>query len=174
MMVISAYTFWYFGNCIIESAAGQTRAPDVLVDAPSLEDIGFRFVRILLCIVFFIAPPVIYYGYTRQADIILYVLLAYTAFFSPIGLLSVVLHDRIAALNPILLIRSVLKTFFSYMKLVILFYIAGCLFFFVSRISLRFLLNIVINAASIYLFIILGHILGRYYWQNQEKLDWDI
>lgn len=173
MIVIGAYAFWYFGHCIIESAEGEIRAPDVLVNAPSLGDMGWQCLQLTICIGFFAAPPIIYYRFIEKTDIILYLLLAYTALFLPIGLLSVVLHDRITALNPILLLRSILITFFSYIKLVVLFYIVGCLFFFVSSVSLFLPLDVVIEAVSVYLLIILAHVLGRFYWANKEILDWD-
>lgn len=172
--VLAGYTFWYFCQCIRESADGQTKAPDVLVNAPALGDIGWQFLQTAVSIAFFAAPGIIYYRYTGKTDITFFLLLAYAALFLPMGLLAVVLYDAISALNPLLLIGSVLKTFLSYIKLVVLFYIVGCLLFFVSRLSLFCLFDVIVEAISVYLLLILAHLLGRFYRTNSKKLGWDI
>ena len=173
MAVIAVYTLWYFCQCIRESAEGETRAPDVLIDAPSLFDMGWQSLRMAVCLAFFTAPPIIYNRFIGKVDTILYLLLAYTALFFPIGLLAVVMHDEITALNPLLLIRSIAKTFFSYIKLVILFYLVGLLLFSAIKLFLHLpsLSSLVKRAALLYLLMVMAHLLGRFYWINKERLE---
>jgi phage FluMu protein Com len=175
MAVIAVYTLWYFCQCIRESAEGETRAPDVLIDAPSLFDMGWQSLRMAVCLAFFTAPPIIYNRFIGKVDTILYLLLAYTAMFFPIGLLAVVMHDEITALNPLLLIRSIIKTFFSYLKLVVLFYFVGWLLFFSIKLSssLPSLPSFLIEAVLLYFLMIMAHLLGRFYWINKERLEWE-
>jgi hypothetical protein len=176
MLVIDAYALWYFNHCIRNSADGETRAPDVLIDATSLFDMGWQSLRMAVCLAFFAAPVGAYYNYTESTDIIFYLLLGYAALFLPMGLLAVVMHDEITALNPLLLIRSIINTFFSYIKLVVLFYFVGWLLFFSIKLfsSLPSLPSFLIEAVLLYLLMIMAHLLGRFYWQNKDNLDWDI
>jgi phage FluMu protein Com len=175
LLILAAYTLWYFCQCIRESAEGEGRAPDVLINAPSLGDMGWQSLQVAVCLAFFTALPIIYNRYTGKVDTILYLLLAYTALFLPIGLLAVVLHDTITALNPILLIRSIAKTFFSYIKLVLPFYLVGWLVLFSSKLSsnLPYIFRFVIEAILIYLLMVMAHLLGRFYRTNSKKLDWE-
>ena len=176
MAVIAVYTLWYFNHCIRESADGQTRAPDVLINAPSLGNMGWQSLQMAVCLAFFAAPVIIYNRYTERTDTIFYLLLAYAALFFPIGLLAVVMYGTITALNPLQLIGSISKTFFSYLKLVVLFYAVGWLVFFSSKLSSLppGIFIIVIDAVLLYLLMVAAHLLGRFYWLNKDKLDWDI
>lgn len=176
MLVLASYTCWYLCQCIRESADGDSRAPDVLVNAPSLGDMGWQSLQMAVCLAFFVAPVIIYYNYTERIDTISYLLLAYTALFFPIGLLVVVMHDTITALNPLLLIGSIIKTFFSYLKLVVLFYAVGYLIFICSKLSsnLPSIFGFVVEAVFIYLLMVMAYLLGRFYWLNKDRLNWDI
>ncbi len=175
MLVLGAYTLWYFCQCIRESADGESRAPDVLVNAPSLGDMGWQCLHVAASLAFFVVPVVAYNIYTEKTDIIFYLLLGYAALFLPMGLLAVAMHDEITALNPLLLIRSIIKTFFSYIKLVVLFYFVGWLLFFSIKLSssLPSLLSFLIEAVLLYLLMVMAHLLGRFYWINKERLEWE-
>jgi hypothetical protein len=175
LAVLGFYMFWYFTQCIHQSADGETKASGVLVDAPSLGDMGWQSLQIFICLCFFAAPVVFYRGYTGRTDVIFYLLLAYAVFFLPMGLLAVVMHDSLTALNPLLLVGSIIKTFFSYLKLVILFYVVGYLLFLSDRLF-SFLPGIFVVAVNVvvflYLLMVMSHLLGRFYRLNEERLDW--
>ena len=176
MAVIAVYTLWYFCRCVRESADGEHQAPDVLIDAPSLGDMGWQCLHVAASLAFFVVPVVAYNIYTEKTDIIFYLLLGYAALFLPMGLLAVVMYNEIMALNPLLLIRSIAKTFFSYIKLVILFYLVGLLLFSAIKLFLHLpsLSSLVKRAALLYLLMIMAHLLGRFYWINKERLEWEI
>ncbi len=174
-VITTGYAFWYLGHCVRETAEGDNMAPDVLVDSPSIADMALQFLQTAACLAFFAAPVVVYYSLTGKTDIIFFALLGYAALFLPMGLLSVIINDDIAGLNPVLLVRSIVMTFFSYLKLVVLFYLIGWLMFYSLRffINLPFYLNFIFNAVLLYFLIMLAHLLGRFYRAKRDKLGWD-
>ena len=174
-VVLFLYMYWYLCRCIHDSAEGGLRAPDVLVNAPSLGDMGWQTMRIAGCLAFFCAPVLFYHQHTERTDIVFWFLLAYAAFFFPMGLLAVIMFDSFAGLNPLLLIGSIFSTFFQYCGLVLLFCIFG---YSSAKIFLAFrgsgFLNYIAFTLIIYLAMVAAHLLGRFYWQYQEKLYWEV
>jgi len=63
-VVLFLYMYWYLCRCIHDSAEGGLRAPDVLVNAPSLGDMGWQTIRIAGCLAFFCAPVWFWAGST--------------------------------------------------------------------------------------------------------------
>ncbi|MFC1676405.1 hypothetical protein ACFL3G_05005 [Planctomycetota bacterium] len=120
-------------------------------------------------------PEVIY------GDIVFQFVLFCIVFLFPMTLLAVVMFDSLSAFNPILIIGSVFKTFFQYVGLVLLF-CGICVPIVITRriVSMRsvspamLILPYIARAASIYLLMVGAHILGRFYWRYQEKLNWEV
>ena len=179
-ILLVGYMFYYFAECIRDSAVGGLRAPETLANAPGKDDMIEKFVSLLACYAFFLGPVIFYRGYTyfyeiETNSIIFLLLYAYGIFFWPMGLLAVVMFNSINGLNPILLICSILSTFFQYFMLTIFIFILGFIFIAIGWIlpQARFI-GYALNAVQIYLAMILAHILGRFYWRNQEKLNWEV
>jgi DNA-directed RNA polymerase subunit RPC12/RpoP len=177
-IVVGLYLYWYITECIRDSAAGGLRAPETLGRTPGLGDMGLQLLRIVGCFAFCFAPLLIYFQYTKKTDIIFWSLLAYAAFFFPMGLLSVIMFDSFSGLNPILLIGSILSTFLQYCGLAILFYGLGVLLVVILG-ALSILrgvwmpASIFANVVFLYLLLIAAHLLGRFYWRYQDKLRWE-
>jgi hypothetical protein len=94
-------------------------------------------------------------------------------FFFPIGLLAVIMFGSLSGLNPALLIRSIRGTFAEYCGLLALL---GALLGLAYAMS-AFLPKAVALMAGLfwlYLLVILGHLLGRFYFRNEQKLCWDV
>jgi hypothetical protein len=201
VLTIALYKYWYFCQCIRDSAEGNIRIPQELGDSPGLGGIFSGLKSIVVCLVVAFAPAVIYGYETKQLDkyFILHILISvlpseiiskYTAmdrtFYLLIGVgivifpmcfLSIVIHESIRGLNPILLITSIFKTFFQYIGIIIIFfaffliiqylhyriYYQGDLLVWVCR---RFLI--------VYFSLIVAHLLGRFYYKNRWKLNWDV
>ncbi len=174
-VVIFLYMYWYFCECIRDSAEGGLRAPDVLVRAPSLGDMAWQTIRIAGCLVFFFAPAFIYRQHAERTDTVFWFLLAYAAFFFPMGLLAVIVFDSFSGLNPLLLIGSIFSTFFHYCGLVLLFCIFGYLLAQILSVcsGAGFLIYIAV-AVIIYIAMVAAHLLGRFYWRYREKLYWEV
>ena len=169
------YMYWYLCHCVRDSAEGNIRAPDVLVSSPTIGDMFFQTMKVVICLLFFSAPMLIYFYNTRSTDFIFWLLFGFAVFFFPMGFLAVIMFDSINGLNPILLIGSILSTFFQYLGLLFLFFILGWLIVQIfSATFVSVILNFFLLATIVYLALVTAHLLGRFYWRNQEKLRWGI
>ncbi|MHC4622318.1 MAG: hypothetical protein ACYS4W_00270 [Planctomycetota bacterium] len=174
-IVIFLYMYWYYSECIRDSADGGIRAPDVLANAPSLGDMFFQTLRIAGTLAFFAAPMAVYYLRTESTDTVFQVLLAYAVFFFPMGLLAVIMFDSFSGLNPILLIPSIFSTFFPYCAMVLVFFWACFLIReYAPDAESSFILSLLLYCANIYLTMVAAHILGWFYHRYHEKLNWEV
>jgi len=173
-LIIYGYLYWYIMECVVDSAHGGVRAPDLTSRAPSLGEIAWRFIRTLGCLAFFAAPVWFYYAHTGRTDAVFYGLVVYAALFFPMGLLAVAMFDSFTGLNPILLVGSLFSTFFYYLPLAFVScaLVLGIIFL---RVPLgeHFLLGMALYPLRVYLLLVWAHLLGRFYWRCEEKLYWD-
>jgi hypothetical protein len=190
ILLVWSYTYWYFSECVRDSAEGGLRAPDIAGRMPGLGDMFWHWARLFACLALFLGPMVFYNGYAyfthiEVNNVILLSLLAFGAFFFPMNILAVIMFDSINGLNPILTIRSIISTFLQYCGLFILFYglsiLFGNMFGMVLRISSGtqifsrgFFSYILFNLLVAYALLVAGHLLGRFYWLYQEKLNWEV
>ncbi len=172
--IISMYFLWYLAECIRDSAEGGIRAPETLANAPSLGELFGQLLRLLISILIFAGPMGYYYIKTQRTDSIFWSLLAFAVFFLPIGLLAVSLFDSIRGLNPLLLIGSVFSTHFIYFGLVVILWAIVLSVTFILK-TLSSIWAIFLSGYFVmYILFIVAHLLGRFYWRYQEKLNWDI
>jgi hypothetical protein len=120
------------------------------------------------------APAMIYWSRTQSTDGLFKVLYGAGAFLFPMALLAVVMHDALHGLNPVLLIRSILRVPFQYCALAP-FCCALCLLVPVAGHYLVtfWILGYALLFLAFYQLLILAHLLGRFYWRNEERLNWD-
>ncbi|HUW19045.1 MAG TPA: hypothetical protein VMW16_07070 [Sedimentisphaerales bacterium] len=174
-IVIFLYMYWYFSECIRDSADGGIRAPDVLVNAPSIGDMLSQTLTIGGTLAFFVAPMAVYHLYAKTTDTAFWLLLAYAVLFFPMGLLAVIMFDSLSGLNPLLLVGSMFSTFFPYCAMVLVFFLAGLLLKECTPDTRQSLpLTFLFTCAYIYLAMVAAHILGRFYHRYQEKLNWEV
>ena len=175
---IAAYTYWYLAQCVRDSAAGNIRAPDTLAETPGIWELLWQVFELLACLAVCAAPAAAYFGYTRRIDLTFWLLAGGGAFFYPMTLLGVIMFDSISGLNPFIIIPSIFSTFFQYCGLVIL--IGAILYLLVQTQKilqpgfLGFVLYPLFQAAELYLAMIAAHLLGRFYFKYQEKLNWEV
>lgn len=190
IVIYYSYMYWYFTECVRDSAGGGLRAPVILASMPDLGAMIWHFLRIFSCYAFTLGPATFYRGYTYYTgietnNVILFALLTYGIFFFPMGILAVVMFDSVNGLKPTLLIRSIASTFFRYCGLVILFYGFGVLFV-VLLVRMRliliqnglfsgfFLIYIFSNIFFLYALLISGHLLGRFFYRYEDRLYWEV
>jgi len=174
-IVVGLYMYWYLCHCVRDSAEGNIRAPDVLVSSPTIGDMFFQTMKVVICLLFFSAPMLIYYYNTRSTDFVFWLLFGFAVFFFPMGFLAVIMFDSINGLNPILLIGSIFSTFFQYLGLLFLFSILGWLIIQIFSVaSASVILSLLLPLATIYLSLVTAHLLGRFYWRNRERLRWEV
>lgn len=174
-----AYVLYYFTECIRESAAGHNRTPDFWMrpNEDKWDCISQLFI-VVGCIAVCFCPVLGYYIVTERIDLIYWLFLLCGCSLFPMVLLSVVLFDSFNALNPILIIGSIFRTFFPYCGMVLLFYGGALLLIKIDSSFYSFrLLPVVPMAAKIlqiYLIFVAAGSLGRFYWKYQEELNWDV
>jgi len=189
IVIYYSYVYWYFTECIRDSAAGGLRAPVILASMPGLGAMVMYFFRIFACYAFTLGPVTFYRGYTYYTgietnNVIFLALLTYGMFFFPMSILAVIMFDSVNGLKPVLLVRSIASTLFPYCGLVFLFYGLGILFVILySRITFSvrdgffswlMLSYIFSNILLLYTLLISGHLLGRFFYRFEDKLYWEV
>ena len=110
LLMLVAYALYYLAFCTFDSSKGGRRAPDTLAqDAPDKSDLVSQFFLILGSIALCFWPAVVYSAWTGRTDVIFWLLSALGLFFFPMALLAGVLFDAIHALNPIVIIASIVR-----------------------------------------------------------------
>jgi DNA-directed RNA polymerase subunit RPC12/RpoP len=174
-----AYVLYYFAECIRDSATGNCRAPDFWMHPNEDKwDCISRLLTVIGCIAVCFCPASVYYVVTERTNSIYWLLLACGGFFFPMVLLAVVLFDSFNALNPILIIGSIFRTFLPYCGMVLLFYGGALLFMKIDSPLYQFQLlpavSFIYRALQLYLMFVAVGLLGSFYWRYKEKLNWDV
>jgi predicted RNA-binding Zn-ribbon protein involved in translation (DUF1610 family) len=174
-ILLYLYLYWFFYECIRDSSTGGVRAPETIANTPGFGEMFWQWLRTICCLLVFIAPVLIYYLYTERSDTVFWVLLVYAVIFFPMALLAVAMFDSISGLNPVLLIGSILSTFLPYCAMIAAFVTVG--FLLVNNIpetDNSSVLKFVLRCVNVYLLIVVAHLLGRFYWRYQDKLNWEV
>ncbi len=173
--LIFLYIYWYLVECVRESAYGWVRAPLGYGGLPTLRDMFEQVVNIIGCLAVFFVPFVLYMLIAQKAGVIFWLLLIWAVSLYPMTLLSVLMHDSERGLNFRKFTKSISNTFFPYCGLVLFFVLTVVL---ISRIPLEItesqLGNCIFRFVIIYAAFIGAHLLGRFYWRYQDKLNWDL
>lgn len=181
-VMVSLYLCWFVTECVRDSAKGGTRAPEAFATA-DFGEMWSQAQHIIGCYLIFVGPMGFYYIFTQRTDIVFWLLLTYGVVFLPMGLLACVMFDSIRGLNPVLLIASILSTVVQYCGLILL--IGGVIVILRVMTSVEIdqeqrspiiglLLASVFYALSLYAAFIVSHLLGRFYWRYQDKLNWEV
>jgi len=187
-LVVAGYMYYYFMECIRDSASGGIRAPENIAGMPDMGDAVTQLMEIVASVVIFWGPLATYliYQILQQSagsnslyspitDTVFWLLLGYGIFFFPMGLLALAMFGSTSAFNPFLWVASIFSTFFQYCSLVLFFCILGWL---VSRAVSSFqqslFFSYLFGAAFIYLAMVAAHLLGRFYYLNCRKLNWEV
>ncbi len=180
-IMLYGYMFQYFVECIRDSATGGLRAPETMTMMVNANDLFWQFFKLFACYAVFLGPLSFYKGYmiyieTEPNSIVFWSLWAYGIFFFPIGILALTMFGSVNALNPILLIRSIISTFIQYCGLLVFFAAIGLLAVLMFRLTPRLgILTVIVSGGLAYwLLFVAGHLLGRFYWRYQKKLNWEV
>ena len=179
--IIMLYMFWYFCECIRDSAVGGLRAPETVGNMPGLGEMLWQCLRLVACYIFLFAPMIFYMSWvfisnTKTDVVISLSLLALGTLFFPMGILAVVMFDSIQGANPVLIIRSIASTFFQYCGLVLFLYALGILYSQILSVGSQWRITayILSNIIFIWMLLVAGHLLGRFFWRYKDKLNWEV
>ncbi|MHC4069524.1 MAG: hypothetical protein ACYS18_07355 [Planctomycetota bacterium] len=175
LFLMTSYFFFFIAVCVRDSATGGTRAPNVnrqggFLDA---EEVVFQTLRVIFCVILYAGPVVAYFIITRRVDLVFWLLLIFGIIFSPMTLLAMVMFNSLRAMNPMLVLSSIASVFFAYCLCVL----GSCIFLAANVLMVwKFPLwrVFLFCGGGIYLAMVAAHLLGRFYWQNQEKLNWEV
>lgn len=177
--LIAMYIYWFLAQCVRDSAAGGLRAPETMAETPDIWELIWHVSELFTCLVVYVAPAGAYFWYMRRFDTTFWLLAGGSAFLYPMALLAVIMFDSIEGLNPLIIIPSIFSTFFQYCGLIIL--IAAIIFLYVLTVKFlplnpyaRMVLSPLVQAAELYLTMVAAHLLGRFYFKYQEKLNWEV
>jgi hypothetical protein len=174
-VLIFLYMYWYLAECVRESAGGWVRAPQGYGGLPAFSDMFGQVVNIIGCLAVFFTPFVLYVWIIRKTGIIFWLLLIYAVTLYPMALLAVIMFDSGRGFNYHLIFKSISNTFFPYCGLILFLIITVVLISFFPLETIESLhWNCVFRAVVIYAALIGAHLLGRFYWRYQDKLNWDL
>jgi hypothetical protein len=170
------YIIFYAHCCIYDSSRGGRRAATIaLVHTPDLGDLVWQILLLIGGVAICLWPAALYRGVAGRMDVWFCVLAAAGAFFLPMSLLMATLFQGIDALNPVLIIRSILMTFPAYVVLLGELGLLAATFlgirWGVGQIRLP---HVLATMAYLYLLLMGSHLLGRFYWRRKEKLGWGL
>jgi hypothetical protein len=112
--------------------------------------------------------------------------MAFGVFLFPMGLLAVIMFDTLSALNPAIIIGSIFSAFFPYLGLILLLAVVIVSVRFIMPLydlitsggsSLLAIGTIFIyssGVADFYMLMVMAHLLGRFFYKYQEKLNWEV
>jgi hypothetical protein len=176
LLLFSLYMAWYVCECIRDSGAGSIRAADTTATTPGVGELLGQALTVIATAALCMAPALVYLNETRSLDGRFWTLYAVGGFVFPMALLAVVMFESLRALNPLFVLGSILRTFLPYSVLVPFCY-GLCLLLPVAARTLRtsfWMLSYLLLFLAFYQLLVLAHLLGRFYWRNRERLDWDV
>ena len=180
------YYYWYLCECVRDSAEGGIRAPETIGHTPGLGELISECLKTLACFAFFALPMLIYLLYTFRVDWIFWTLLAYGVFLFPMGLLAVIMFDTLSALNPVIIIGSIFSAFLPYLGLILMLAVVIVSVRFImplydlvtsggsSLLAIGAILVYSTGAINFYMLMVMAHLLGRFFYKYQEKLNWEV
>lgn len=177
--LIGAEVFFYIISCVRESAAGAAKAPDSLFsgtfDVGDWRDIIQDFMTTAAPYIFCFCPSFVYLASTQRTDWIYFSLLILGISYFPMFLLAVILFDSSSGFNPLTHIISIIVTFIPYCILIAQFFFLIACFYGVGLAFENSPVSYLISLpCMLYFIMLLAHLLGRFYYLNQDKLNWDV
>lgn len=174
----SGYLFAYIQRIIMSTAVGDHRLPDWPELAAFLSDVAAPAFQFAVVWAVCLAPAVLFMLFAPDALTPAAVPLAlFGLLYLPMGLLAVALLDTVFALNPLLIVPSILKVPKPYLAVcgVLLLILV---FQFLFRVGLGKLIGIPIVPGvitgffSFYFVCVMVRILGLLYFYHREELNW--
>lgn len=174
---LTMYYIWYFTECVRDSAEGHVRAPETIATTPDFFQLLGRYILVFAAFAVPFLPFSSYLlksgGQLNGPEFVLTYLIG--AFLSPIMLLSVSYFGNLSGLNIFRIMVALFKTFFSYLILIgvlILWTLVVATIVVVLN-SIPLLASFLALPAGLYLGLVYAHILGRFYYLNRDKLNWE-
>lgn len=172
-VIFYSYVCYYISDCVVGSARGRRRASEVTMpNTISIGDFISQAFILIGCAAICLAPILLYSVFVKRTDLWFWALSTYGVFFLPMTLLRGIMYDAFDALNPVEIVRSILRTVLPYFGLVLFFLVVGG--FIVKVIPKLSIWDFLRQVLKFYLVFVLAHRLGWFYWWYKDKLDWGL
>ena len=176
ILLITGYTFWYFCECVRDSARGNIRAClnwTESVDFWTLIGSAFRPISLVLL---FWSPAVAYRVFLhvneKSLDMWFWLIIAMPVVFFPMALLAIAMFDSKTGFNPFIWISSIFSTFIPYLGLVLFFVVIIALILSAHILLVLPYLSYPVRFITLWLTLVWAHLLGCFYKRYQDKLYW--
>lgn len=178
-IMLCFYACWYLVDCVDSSSQGRTRAPGYLHDMIDPGEVRARLVYVGTVCLVSLTPVSLYYLIAGSADGPFWMGIGWAAVIAPIALVGTLELDSLHAFHPLFLARSIARVLLRYLVLTVL--VAGSMALVVLMCldrghhpaPFRWFETLPALALS-YWIVILTHLIGRFYPDNKERLNWDI
>jgi hypothetical protein len=177
----TGYLLSYLRRILTASAGGENKLPDWPDFTEMWSDVVLPFLQFLGTVLFCFAPAIALAIFVptdspwRGWGIFASILLGCVYF--PMAFTAVAMFDTVTAVNPLLIIPSILKIPVEYLFTILLFalvLLVRWLFstFLPSLVHLRILCWIIGGFLGLYLYIVEMRVLGLVYWWKKNELGW--
>ena len=183
-IIVLVFTIGYVGSYMFRIIAGTAGGEQVPPSLPSLadyvEDIIIPFWQFLATFLVSFAPLILYWVFCMVLHIpiqrvILLVLFIYALFCLPMGLIAVAMFGSASALNPVLVMGSILKVPLHYLGALVFIGLILVVQSFGTKTGLPHvpvLSGLLSRFVSLYFLMVDMRVLGLIYRYNEEKLHW--
>jgi len=175
-VAFAGYILFYLGYCIFDSSKGQRRAPAIsTAHAPDLWDLVGQWGLLIGGMAICLWPAGLYYGFTERTDVAFWSLAGVGMFFLPMALLTATLFAGIGALNPLLMVRSIVVTLPAYLVLLLKLAAVVLLIRIVQWTAWRLPIpGAFFTAVRLYVFLVGCYWIGSFYHRQRDRLDWGL
>jgi len=178
-ILVSGYMSAFMMKIISSSAGGQEEVPDWPDFTDFRDDILRPLFLLLVTLVFCFLPAIVYLsviGVNSPWSVLpLIALIIIGLLYMPMGLIGVSTSDSVRALNPAIVIPSILKVTRGYLitctALFLIVIISGIVEMFLIM-PIALFSTVISKFISFYFFIIEIRIIGLLYYANKERLSW--
>jgi hypothetical protein len=174
-LVALGYFFMYLNVCLNDSAKGGIMAPDTTPDRGGLRDIfeelGWGVAPFVVCLL----PSILYVIVNKNAERGIFMILLFAGlFFYPMLSLRTGMMRELAAYNPFGIIFNIIRFLPGYLSLLGGIVVAFLPYVIVSYMTDNsFTAGLFVLPWMIYSFMVLFHLMGRFYYKRRDKLDWE-
>jgi len=177
-LAVVGYVIAFLFSVVNASSDGEIELPDLPDFTDWIDDLFRPALKMAGTVLFCFGPAIVYkligpleliYDFTVNRNI-LFLLLGLGGLLWPMTVLSIALHDSVAGLNPVLILRSIFRIFPSYL--------VACLFLFIAF-ALSAFFDLIPIAGPIlgffvgfYFSIVEMRIIGLLYFTQSKKLAW--
>jgi len=175
-VAFAGYILFYLGYCIFDSSKGERRAPAIsTAHAPDLWDLVGQWGLLIGGMAICLWPAALFYGFTERTDVAFWSLAGVGLFFLPMALLTATLFAGIGALNPLLIVRSIVVTLPAYLVLILKLPAVVLLMRIVQWMAWRLPIpGVFFTAVRLYVLLVACYWIGSFYHRHKDRLDWGL